>query len=202
MSQSRREKEYALSFKFKEHVNRADHDILSDYLYKFAFNLTEAHEYAELLNNMDDLSADKDNFSELLNRINIMTLQCFALCIRRIADATSERSVRKLLVLANSKEISEQYADELVTVYRHYKTFLDKSVVHQDALSIYEGVSLFPDTKTVNEDLQLLREIYTFLCIGLCDSYLNVREEGHYFGFELDKLLLAQDDFAQQENYD
>lgn len=197
MARSLGEEKFASSFQFRPNVTVKDREVLRDYLYKFAHNLSEAHDYRELLANIHDLEADIESTSSLLFRISGMSLQCFALCIRKITDNSSERSIRKLINITIKPDLIAEHKNEIINIYKHYDKFLDKFVVHQDAQSVHEGISFFPDTDVIDKDLQTLREYYETLVSELCVSYIKVKEDGEYLGFELQKLLVIKDDFEE-----
>jgi len=181
------EQTYVDSFIVKDFINSSDRELIKDYLYKFSFNLSEAYEYLFLVSQCNDIEAEWK--SELFYRIYGMALQCLALCIRKMTDASSERSVRKLVAITEKYKVAVVDEQQIEIIYRHYDKFLNKFVVHQDVHSINDGVSFFPDTKVVVNDLERLRSYYLGIAQSYCNGYIDVSGEGHYYGFDLEKIV-------------
>lgn len=180
---------YASSFKFKDSINDAQAIKLRDFLYKYSFNLSEAYEYLFLVQQMHEIEDERK--TDLFGRIYAMGLQCLALSIRKMTDNSSERSVKKLLILITNPPVIDQIEQTKIIdeIYKHYDNFLNKFVVHQDVPSIHEALSYFPDTDLIINDLRVLREHYLTIVQKLCTSYINVDGEGSFFTPELEKLL-------------
>ena len=187
MSMSEGEASYSSSFVFKDAIDKKSQEELRDYLYKFAFNLQEAHEYMSILDSCADI--ESKNRTEFIQRIFIMSLLSISLSIRKITDRSSERSIRKLeRILPSSGAISE-YSDKIEPIYANYEKFLNKFVAHQDKIGIHDALGHIPDLKIMHKDLQTLREYYLLLCNEICRGYIGIDEDGTYFGFEINKLL-------------
>lgn len=187
MGTKEEELKYSSAFLFKKLINTKFHDDLGDYLYKFAFNLQEAHEYVSIFLECYDIEIEYRTV--LINRIHIMSLQCYALSIRKMTDYSSERSLRKLKQLLPSTSAVIEYSTTIDSIYKHYEKFLNKFVVHQDTISISNALELIPNKKVILEDLQALREYYLTLCREICTGFIGIDEDGTYFGVEIEKLL-------------
>lgn len=187
MGKSEGEEAYASVFQFKSHVDAKDHEKLRDFLYKYSFNLSEAYEYLFIIIACNEI--DTDSKPELFHRIYGMSLQCFALCIRKITDNASERSVRKLIDLAVKPEFITDHKSKVEEIYKHYEKFLNKFVVHQDVYSVHDGVAFFPNENIIKKDLEYLREYYFSIAFEICSSFINVTGEGAFYDLDLEKLI-------------
>jgi hypothetical protein len=187
MTKSHGEDVYASTFQFKTGVHEDHHESLRDFLYKFAFNLGEAYEYLAIVKQSVDLEPKVR--TELFSRVYSMSLQCFALSIRKMTDQSSERSVRKLISLAVKTELAPEHTKKIEAIYKHYDKFLNKFVVHQDIDSVHQAISYFPDTDVVDEDIRYLREYYLNLASEICKSYINVSGKSADYSSDLAKLV-------------
>lgn len=189
MAKSYGEKAYANSFQFKAGVDAADHEELRDFLYKYSFNLSEAYEYLRILTQVNEI--DSKVKSELFYRIYAMSLQSFALCIRKLTDQPSERSIRKLIDFAVKPLYAQDHKDQIDEIYKHYKKFLNKFVVHQDVDSIHVGIGYFPDLNVITKDMAHLREYYLQLTNEICTKHINVSGKSHDYSSELLKIVIV-----------
>ncbi len=181
------EEAFAQAFQFHDIVPATDHEKLRDFLYKFAHNLMEAHEYLQIAKQVHDI--DFDTRSELIYRVQAMALQCFPLAMRRLTDNISTRGVQALINQLVRDEFKDDELLKLKTVYGHYKYFLDKGHAHQDKQSIKQVLSKFPDSDVIEGDLKHLEELYSRLVKEICTSYINVKRNPHDYKSELELLI-------------
>jgi hypothetical protein len=133
---------------------------------------------------------DTDNKVDVVYRIHGMSLQCFALCIRKLTDKQSERSVRKLINMSIQPRYLNRELAAIVEIYSHYEKFLNQFVVHQDVTSVHDGLKLFPDTEVIEADLKHLEGLYIKLVKEICTKYINVKRNNQGYGQDLDKLTV------------
>ncbi len=159
---------------------------LKDLLYKYSHNLSEAYEYLEILEYVNDM--DRENKNELVYRIHGMSLQCFALSVRKLTD-NSNRSAKVLINTVIKPELREAETAAINEIYKHFDKFLNKFVVHQDTWSIQEALQSFPDNDTIEADLKHLNDLYDTVVNDLCSDYIRVHRESKGYGPMLDKLI-------------
>ncbi len=180
------EEAYAQVFQFKDEVNRSDQDEIRDFLYKIAFNLEEAYAYLELLKSVD--AHDKKAWSELIFRINGMSLQCFALAIRRLTDRRGKRSLQKFTKFLEPDRAKTEGA-KFETVYSHYEDFINKGIAHQDDWSTKEIFESFPDTHVIDSDLQEIEEFYIKITQEMCSKYAKIVKNDYDYSEALNRLV-------------
>lgn len=186
MSLSEGEKAYRDVFQFAPFVVKDHVPKLKDLLYKFAHNLSEAYDYLEILEYVNGMGSENKN--ELAYRIHGMSLQCFALSLRKLTDRQSQRSARKLVEKVYKPELKQQELDSIESVYGHYEKFLNKFVAHQDNWSISDGLAVFPDNDVIEADLKYLNDLYDKVCKKICTSYIGVSRKSRGYGPMLDRL--------------
>lgn len=179
---------FAQSFQFFGFVPETEHVLLRDFLYKFAFNYDEAKEYLKILTQVYEIDYGKK--SELLNRINGMALQSFALAMRRMTDNISKRGMQELVTKVVRDEFKTEELSKIKAIYTHYKGYLDKGVAHQDKQTIHDTLAAFPGTEVIEADMNNLRDLYNKLAKELCSKYISIEREPHDYDSELKKLAL------------
>lgn len=181
------EEVFAQSFQFAPFVPKQDHDLLRDFLYKFAYNYDEAKEYMQILKQVDEIETDKK--SELLFRIQAMALQCFPLAMRRMTDNISERSLQKLVTKVVRDEFKVGELTKIKAIHSHYAIYLNKGVAHQDIMSIREILKSFPNTNVIEKDMVHLKQLYNKLVKEICTKYISIERTPHSYSAELYKLI-------------
>lgn len=188
MKRSVGEEAFAQIFQFKDFVTNEHHEKLRDFLYKFAHNLKEAHEYLQIAMQVHEI--DFDSRSELLYRIQAMALQCFPLAMRRMTDNISKRGVQALISEVVHNDFKQSEIDKIKDIYKHYQYFLDKGHTHQDKQSIHAVLSRFPDSDVIDSDLKHLEELYLKIVREICAGYINVQRNPHDYQAELELLIV------------
>jgi hypothetical protein len=195
-NRSEGEEAFAQAFHFLPFVPAVDHEVLRDFLYKFAHNYDEAKEHLQLLKQLDEL--DADNKSELLFRVQGMALQSFALDMRRMTDNISKRGMQAFVTKVARDEFKAEELNKIKAIHDHYKRFLNKGTVHQDKQSKHETLAAFPDTNVIDADMQYLKELYNKLTKELCSAYIGIDGTPYDYGAELNKLKLTDNETSFQ----
>ncbi len=182
------EEAFAKVFQFAPFVPSSEHEELRDFLYKFAHNYSEAKEYLKLLQQVDDI--DFNSKSELLFRIQAMSLQCFPLAMRRMTDNISKRSLQKLITKVIREEFKNKELQKIRDIHAHYNLYLDKGVAHQDELSVKETLGAFPDTVVIERDMKHLKKLYLKIVKEICTSYIVLDTKTRSYKPELKKLVI------------
>lgn len=184
------EEAFAQAFQFADFVPANDHGELRDFLYKFAHNYSEAKEYLNILQQLDEIGVDSK--SEMLFRIQAMALQCFPLAMRRMTDNTSKRSMQKLVAKLIRDELKDSELQKIRDIHSHYNLYLDKGVAHQDAQSIKEIFEAFPDTDVIGRDMKHLKELYMKIVEEICIKYISIETAPYNYSIDLRKLLVPK----------
>lgn len=184
------EEAFAQAFQFAHFVPANGHGELRDFLYKFAHNYSEAKEYLNMLQKLNEIGVDSK--SEMLFRIQAMALQCFPLAMRRMTDNISKRSMQKLVTKVISDEFKDSELQKVRDIHSHYNLYLDKGVVHQDEQSIKEILEAFPDTRVIGQDMKHLRELYTKIVEAICIQYISIDTDPYDYSVDLKKLLVPR----------
>ncbi len=187
-SRSPGEEAFAQAFQFAPIVPTSDHEELGDYLYKFSHNYDEAKEDLEVLKQVNAIGLK--NESKLLPRVMSMSLQSYALDMRRMTDLSSRRSVRRLLNKVLKPELRAEEIAKLEEIHGHFSFYLNKGTAHQDEHSIKEVLEAYPDTETIEKDMTHLRELYLKIVKEICTSYIGIDSDPDDYSQELE--LLAQ----------
>lgn len=188
MTRSVGEEAFAQTFQFKSFVPSEDREELRDFLYKYAHNFGEAKEYLQILKQVDNI--EYNSKSELLFRIQAMSLQCFPLAMRRLTDNISKRSLQKLVSKIIKDELKPAEIDKIKNIHEHYKLYLDKGVAHQDELSIKEILESFPDTKVIKADMKHLEDLYNTIVTEICSKYINIGGIPVNYAQQLKRLVI------------
>jgi len=196
VTRSKGEEAFAQTFQFKPSVPSEDHEELRDFLYKYAHNFGEAKEYLQILKQVDEIEYNIK--SELLFRIQAMSLQCFPLAMRRLTDNISKRSLQKLVSKIIKDELKPAEIDKIKNIHEHYKPYLDKGVAHQDELSIKEILESFPDTKVIKADMKNLEDMYNKIVTEICSKYINIGGTPVNYAQQLKRLVLSVMDDEQE----
>jgi len=189
MGKSDGEEAFAQAFQFAPFVPIAEHEVLRDFLYKFAHNFEEAHEYLQILKQVHEI--EYDHKSELLCRVQAMAIQCFPLAMRRMTDNVSKRSLQNLVSKAVRDEFKSDEIDKIKEIHSHYSTYLNKGVAHQDKKSIKEVLLAFPDSDVIEKDMKYLEELYVKLVKEICTGYIGINSPPHDYQDELKKLIIT-----------
>lgn len=185
MKRSEGEEAYAQGFQFKTGVTIADHEVLRDFLYKIAYNFTEAHEYLEILEAIDGLESQ----SALIDRTQGMALQCLSLSMRRMTDRFGKRSLQKFIPRFCKPANAGVEIQKIDEIYSHYKNHASKGVAHQDKWSIKQTLDSFPDTDVILKDLKHIEDFYYKIVKEICTNYMKISSDGNDYKSELHKLL-------------
>lgn len=184
------EEAFAQAFQFAHFVPANDHEELRDFLYKFAHNYSEAKEYLNMLQQLNEIGIDGK--SEMLFRIQAMALQCFPLAMRRMTDNTSKRSMQKLVAKLIRDEFNDSELKKIRDIHSHYNLYLDKGVAHQDEQSIKEILEAFPNTDVITQDMKYLSDLYTKIVEEICKKYISIEADPYNYSVDLRKLLVPR----------
>lgn len=180
------EEAYARVFKFKSSVPTSEHELLRDYLYKFSYNYSEARQDLRLLKQVNVVGLNND--SKLLPRIMALSLQGYALDMRRMTDSASRRSTRKLLKIVIKPGLEVAEIAKLVEIHDHYSFYVDKGIAHQDEYSVKEVLENYPDSETIEKDMVHLKKLYLKIVKENCVSYIRIDSKIEDYSQELEML--------------
>lgn len=176
---------FAEQFKFPSTVPIKKQKKLRSYLYKFADNYFEAKEYLQLLKQTHELANIND--SEFIFRVSYMSIQCFALAVRRMTDS-GNRSIRELLRMLVVKEEVDAVISEIEAIYGHYSDFLNWMVAHEDIHSKQVALSAFPNTDIIDADMKRLLELYNTIVSQICTECIRIDSNPIDYSNEILKL--------------
>lgn len=183
------EEAFAQTFQFFQFVPASAQEELRDFLYKFAHNYDEAKEHLRLLEQVDAI--DFDVKSELLFRIQVMAIQCFALAMRRMTDNCGDRSLQRLVAKFIAVESRDNELQHIRDIHNHYSFYLNKGVAHQDKPSTKDTLSAFPNNDVIEADMEYLKQLYSRIVSTVCSKYIGIDSKPHDYDPALRKLIIS-----------